>query len=159
MSVTAFVCLRVCLRANSSRTAWGMETRMVPCCHKLSGACFKPLHTGQITIFSWEKYTQCTSACCMLVMGLSMPVYMKIWKLKQNFNPNLSFCPYRKNFLEFGLKNSQIHVNGWNMAQNLLSRNKNFFNWSRGLRNMNQNTDFERERIVAHSCHIMGKVG
>ena len=45
------------------------------------------------------------------------------------------------------------------MAQNLLSRNKKNFNWSRGLRNMNQNADFERERIVAHSCHIMEKVG
>ena len=36
------VCLSVRLRAISSRTAWGMETWMVPCCHKLSGACFKP---------------------------------------------------------------------------------------------------------------------
>ena len=33
----------VCLTAISSQTAWGMETWMVPCCHKLSGACFKPL--------------------------------------------------------------------------------------------------------------------
>ena len=43
MPVTALACLRVCLDANSSWTAQGMETRMVPCCHKFSGACFKPL--------------------------------------------------------------------------------------------------------------------
>ena len=45
------------------------------------------------------------------------------------------------------------------MTQNTLASHKKFFNWSRGLRNMSQNADFERERIVAHSCHIMEKVG
>ena len=37
------VYLRVCLCAIFSRTARGMEAWMVPCCHKLSGACFNPL--------------------------------------------------------------------------------------------------------------------
>ena len=37
------VCLPLCLHAIFSRTTWGMETWMVPCSQKLSGACFKPL--------------------------------------------------------------------------------------------------------------------
>ena len=34
-----------------------------------------------------------------------------------------------------------------------------FFNWSSDLENMSQKADFERERMVAHSCHIMKNVG
>ena len=36
------LCLSVCYLL-PDRRAWDMETWMVPCCHKLSGACFKPL--------------------------------------------------------------------------------------------------------------------
>ena len=44
-SVSIYPCVTVfvCLHAICSWTAWAMETWMVPCCHKLSGACFKPL--------------------------------------------------------------------------------------------------------------------
>ena len=45
------------------------------------------------------------------------------------------------------------------MAQNVLSRHKKIFNWSRGLEDMSQKADFESEHMVAHSCHIMKKVG
>ena len=45
------------------------------------------------------------------------------------------------------------------MAQNILSRYRNFFDWDRGLRNMSQKANFERERMVAHSSHIMEKFG
>ena len=44
------------------------------------------------------------------------------------------------------------------MAQNIVSRHKIYFNWSRGLRNMSQKADFERERMEADSCHILKRV-
>ena len=34
-----------------------------------------------------------------------------------------------------------------------------FFNWSSGLENMSQKADFERRLTLAHSCHIVKKVG
>ena len=46
MSVTASVVV-VCLFAIISEAAWGIERWMVPCCHRLSGACFKPLRFTQ----------------------------------------------------------------------------------------------------------------
>ena len=45
------------------------------------------------------------------------------------------------------------------MAQNIVSRHKIYFNWSRGLRNMSQKADFESDLTLPHSCHIMKKVG
>ena len=45
------------------------------------------------------------------------------------------------------------------MAQNLLSRHKNFFNQTRGLRDMSQKADFESDLTLPQSCHIMKKVG
>ena len=40
VNVCDHVCLSVCLNPIFSRAAWGMETWMVPCGHKLSGVCF-----------------------------------------------------------------------------------------------------------------------
>ena len=45
------------------------------------------------------------------------------------------------------------------MAENIFASHKKNFNWSKGLRNMSQKADFEREHMVAHSCHIIKKVG
>ena len=45
------------------------------------------------------------------------------------------------------------------MAQNLLSRHKKFFNWTRGLRDMSQKAYFESDLTLPHSCHVMKIVG
>ena len=45
------------------------------------------------------------------------------------------------------------------MAQNTLSRNKKFFYWTRGIKDMSQKAYFESDLTLPHSCHIMKKVG
>ena len=45
------------------------------------------------------------------------------------------------------------------MTQNILARHKKFFDWTRGLRDMSQKADFESDLMLAHSCHILQKVG
>ena len=45
------------------------------------------------------------------------------------------------------------------MAQNTLSSNKFFFNWTRGLKDMSQKADFESDLMLAHSCHKLKKIG
>ena len=44
------------------------------------------------------------------------------------------------------------------MTQNVVDTYKKIFNLSRGLKDMSQKADFEREHMVAHSCHILKKV-
>ena len=45
------------------------------------------------------------------------------------------------------------------MIQNVWSSHKKNFNWSRGLKDMSQKGNYEREHTLAHSCYIMKKVG
>ena len=45
------------------------------------------------------------------------------------------------------------------MAQNALSSNKKFFNWTRDLKDMSQKAYFESDLTLPHSCHIMKIVG
>ena len=45
------------------------------------------------------------------------------------------------------------------MAQNVPFSNKNFQNYSRGLQDMSQKADFERESTLVHPYHINKKVG
>ena len=47
---------------------------------------------------------------------------------------------------------------GWYLAKNIISSHRNFFNLPRGLKDISQKADFEREHTRAHSCHIMKKV-
>ena len=57
------VCLHVCLCAIFSRAAWGMETWIVPCCHKLSGACFKPISFTKSSQKSSKKAKTSSAPC------------------------------------------------------------------------------------------------
>ena len=45
------------------------------------------------------------------------------------------------------------------MAQNTLSSNKKFFNWTSGLKDMSKKAYFESDLTLPHSCHIMKIVG
>ena len=60
--------LSVCLSAISSQTAGGIETWMVPCCHKLSGACFKPLRFTKSSQKSSKKAKTSRAPCSTLVI-------------------------------------------------------------------------------------------
>ena len=109
--------------------------------------------------FYKTKFPRAFSACHRSIICLAIPIYVKKLKSTQDFGPNPIISPIGKKFQQIGLKYQQIQVNGWNMAQNVSSRHRKFFNWSRGLEDIRQKADFESEHTLAHSCCIMKKVG
>ena len=57
------MCLLACLCVIFSWTAWGTETWMVPCYHKLAGTCFKPLRFTKSCQKSSKKAKTSTASC------------------------------------------------------------------------------------------------
>ena len=50
-------------------------------------------------------------------------------------------------------------VNGWNMAQNILSSLKKFVDLSSGLKDTSHRVNFERESLEVPESYIIKKVG
>ena len=90
------------------------------------------------------------------------PSYAYLWpkvEINVGFLPETQIWPIGKNFQEIRLNYKQIHVNGRNIVQNVLSTCKNFQNLSKGLKVTSQKANFDGDHTRPHSCHIMKKGG
>ena len=80
-------------------------------------------------------------------------------KIDVGFWPKPQIWPIVKNYLEMGPMYKKNLDGGWNMAWNIASCYTDTDNLAKSVKDMGQKADFEREHMVAHSCHIMKKVG